>query len=292
VKNVLLGILCWNHLEIAQRCLLSVREHTNLTDVELVIIDNGSDDPATIEWFDYIDETVWRNDKNYGIVGGMRKTFERIFAGNELPEFTCLLNCDTLVTDGWLSRLVDIHNVDDTFLAVAPKDNNCYTQYQYFAIPEGERPEKFGIGLFGDDTKMQDYVQREFYAKRKHPAHTCVEAVDPPAALWRTATVRECGGFSKQFDYGYGVLELFIRGHLKDYKVVYCLSSFIYHYAHGGAGKYEGYKKKFGISLNEGVVKMAKDINDMYDVNIATYGNAHAPMEPSTLERERELIQL
>ncbi len=289
MKNVMLGILCWNHWEIAERCKMSILNHTDLSNVKLCIVNNGSDDPETIGWLS--SEQVYNNidildlDQNYGIVGGMRLAFEEAFADDEI-EYVCILNCDVLVTDGWLQRLLDVMALDDGLIAVAPKDNNQYVWYQHFPIPDEFLPEKIDVGLFGDDGKMQKYINEEFYSKRKHPTHVVVECVDPPAALWRKKLVQNCDSFSEEFDRGLGVMELFIRARLKGYRLAYCLSSFVYHYAHGGAGKYEG-----SPGLNDWVAAKSKEIKARYGVDVFTWSGANDPSSRGIAEKEAKMVR-
>ena len=289
-KNILLAILMWNHWHIGARCLKSVKKHTDFTNVKFMIIDNGSDDKQILEWLNSCDEDVLQLDKNYGIVGGMRVAFEEAFEDDDI-EYVCFLNCDVLVTDGWLKRLVDVMGLDDRLIAVEPKDNNAYVHYQHFPIPEEFRPEDKAFGFFGNDGKLQKYINAEFYAKRKHPSFIHVENVDPPAALWRKSLVKEAGGFSDEFDYGLGVMELFMRAQIKGYKLAYCLSSFIYHHAHGGAGKYEGFFEMFGTHLNDFVAEKAGEIQKRYNIDLNSYG-CHSINIKEALRKEEEIARL
>lgn len=296
MKNVLLGIITWNHWRVTERCVKSIREHTDLTNVKFVIFDNGSDDKETIDWLDNCGIEIIRFKDNYGICGGMRKAFEYSFKDDEI-EFVCLPNPDILVTDEWLKRLIDVIKEGDDILIVEPKDNNKYQCYQHFFIPPeycpSVRPDG-AVFVFEDDSKLQEYISESFYAKRKHPASVSVESVDPPMALWRKSLVKDMGNLNKRYDYGLGVIELFLRAPKKGYRIVYCLSSFIYHLAHGGAGKYEGYEKKFGRHLNEYVADEAGLINHIYGTDIAGIGSGggRGALAEIFLKEEKKLVAL
>ena len=43
-RRVTLVILCWNRWELTERCLETVRTSTDLSDVDVVVVDNGSTD--------------------------------------------------------------------------------------------------------------------------------------------------------------------------------------------------------------------------------------------------------
>ncbi len=99
-------VVAWNHLETTTRpCLESIFRFTDV-DYRVVAVDNASDDGTRR----YLEETAARDrrvepvfsDKNLGWAGGTLLGLERVVADDD-P--ICLLNSDTIVTPGWLSRL-------------------------------------------------------------------------------------------------------------------------------------------------------------------------------------------
>ena len=97
-------------LDDVRRCLDSVIRHApaSATPFELLIVDDASPEPALSE---LVDQTagrdvgfpvqVVRNPRNRGFVGSVNLGFD-LAAGDVV-----VLNADTVVTEGWLDRLVD-----------------------------------------------------------------------------------------------------------------------------------------------------------------------------------------
>jgi GT2 family glycosyltransferase len=97
-------------LEYLAPCVESVLETTEYPDFEIVIIDNQSEDPDTLEWFAQITTRYpnrvrvlqWRSPFNFSAINNFA-------AESTGAEFLCLLNNDTEVLHGpWLSRLVEL----------------------------------------------------------------------------------------------------------------------------------------------------------------------------------------
>ena len=298
MSKILVGVAVWNHWQIIERFVKSLKEHTDLADVEFVIFDNGSDNEKMKDWLKNCDEKVYYIGDNIGCCGGIRKMFEYAFDRDDI-EFVVTCAADVLFTDDWLSRLRNVMRMDDNIVLVSPKDINAFHCFQFFNVPDEYKPDKVKIGdigfntyVFGDDVKMQEYVKREFYSKRKHLAYIDVKSTDITASVWRKSLVKELGGFCSSFDYALGDIEMMVRIHKKGYRIVYCLSSFIYHHSHGGAGLYEGYLKKFGKNLGEYAKDAMSLIKSIHGEDIADYGNMSKAFSPEILCQEEELVRL
>jgi len=293
-KKILMGVIVWNYWQIAARCVKSIREHTDLADVRLVLFDNGSDDVETQKWLDTCGEEVYHIGKNTGCCGALRKMFEFSYTLNDI-EFVCPMCPDVLFTDTWLDRLIDVMKLEPNAIVIAPKDNNGYHCWQCFPVPGMFQPETmhlnedFSVKVFvDDDSKLQEYIKREFYAKRKHPTFVETNGVDMPVSLWRKSLMKEVGNFNMEFDWALGDIEMFIRVCLKGYKIIYCLSSFIYHYAHGASGLYDGYMKKFNEGLGEYARRKAQLIKHIYGVDISDYGRGSVEV----FRKEVDMVRL
>ncbi|MBN2298378.1 MAG: glycosyltransferase, partial [Deltaproteobacteria bacterium] len=96
--------LTWNQLEYTKKCLESIKMYTP-EQHELIIIDNGSSD-ATPEFLKRYAELhanvqLILNDENLGFAAGNNRGIEKAQG-----KYILFLNNDTVVTEGWLSRMI------------------------------------------------------------------------------------------------------------------------------------------------------------------------------------------
>jgi len=70
-------------------------------------------------------------DKNYGFAKGYN---EGIKAAK--GEWICVLNNDTLVTEGWIGRMINHLKEDPDIKVMAPVSNNIHGEHQMVAAPE------------------------------------------------------------------------------------------------------------------------------------------------------------
>jgi GT2 family glycosyltransferase/pyruvate-formate lyase-activating enzyme len=99
-------ILTFNQLEHTKRCLVSVEEYTPEPH-ELIIVDNGSTDGTPDYLREYANDRnnvrVILNRENLGFAAGNNQGLA-LAKGNYL----LLLNNDTVVTEGWLARMLSV----------------------------------------------------------------------------------------------------------------------------------------------------------------------------------------
>ena len=89
-------------LAFLKRCIASVRKFTS--DYELIIVDNGSDQ-ETREFIKSVGCKVVTNSTNTGFSNACN---QGIVASDPASEYICFLNSDTYVTQGWLSRMIQV----------------------------------------------------------------------------------------------------------------------------------------------------------------------------------------
>lgn len=111
----------WNQLAHTKRCLESIRRHTDCP-YRIIIIDNGSES----ETKDYLDRAkredgeilIITNETNQGYI----KAINQGLAASSAKYF-CLLNNDTAVTEGWLSRMISLAEGQERIGIVNPLGN-------------------------------------------------------------------------------------------------------------------------------------------------------------------------
>ena len=109
-------IVTYNSADVIGECVRSLAHNVDLTDTEVVVVDNAS-----------VDETVQvvRNElpsarlevsgENLGFAGGSNRG-----AALSSGRYVMLLNPDTVVVNNALQRLADLLDADDSMWAVGP----------------------------------------------------------------------------------------------------------------------------------------------------------------------------
>jgi len=97
-----------NAQALVRQCINSVKALTTYHNYEIILIDNGSDDPEALEYFSQLGQepniTIYRDDGPFNYSALNNRAVQR--ANGEL---VCLLNNDIeVITPGWLDELVSI----------------------------------------------------------------------------------------------------------------------------------------------------------------------------------------
>jgi len=115
-------ILTFNELEYTKKCIASLRTDT-LEPHEIIFVDNGSTD-GTVKWI----EQMLKNSPNYKFIanennlGFPKGSNQGILASS--GEYILLLNNDVIVTEGWLSGMLECINSTPDVGIVGPMTNN------------------------------------------------------------------------------------------------------------------------------------------------------------------------
>ena len=192
----------WNQLKATKRCLDSLLQNTTF-DFNLIIVDNGSEQKTEDFLKDFERNnlkggiTLIRNEKNKGFVKavnqGMRKSHE---------DYICILNNDTIVTEGWLSEMIEISRINPSIGIVNPSSNNLgqkpargqkiedYARTfksgsgKYITLMNGlgfcmliKRSLIEKIGLFDEIYGMGNFEDTDFSMRAKRKGYLCVRAL-------------------------------------------------------------------------------------------------------------------
>lgn len=101
-RPVTIIVLCWNRWKLTRRCLETLKEHTDLSGAEVLVVDNGSTDetPARLKEYDWV--RVVRIETNLGYVRGNNVGIRAAAPGSDVV----LLNNDIEIHQaGWLDSL-------------------------------------------------------------------------------------------------------------------------------------------------------------------------------------------
>ncbi|MEI7028197.1 glycosyltransferase family 2 protein [Paenibacillus sp. y28] len=111
-------ILTRNALHYTEQCIESILQHTNEA-FELIFVDNGSTD-GTLDYLQTVPNArCIRSEQNLGFAGGNNQGMTAATG-----EYICLLNNDTVVTPGWLTRMLVWLIKNPAIGIVGPRSNN------------------------------------------------------------------------------------------------------------------------------------------------------------------------
>jgi GT2 family glycosyltransferase/glycosyltransferase involved in cell wall biosynthesis len=119
-------VLMWNQGLLTLNCLKSVYERSDYKNLEVILVDNGSDmeeSAIVTSWIENYSsgQTIYvRNKENLGFAAGNNVGL-KIATG----DFMVVLNNDTEVTPGWIWRSIKHFAVNPRLGLLGPSTNNC-----------------------------------------------------------------------------------------------------------------------------------------------------------------------
>ena len=119
-------VLMWNNGLLTLRCLRSIYERSDYKNLEVILVDNGSDTKESAivtKWIENynLGQTIYvRSQENVGFAAGNNVGL-KIATG----EFIVVLNNDTEVTPGWIWRSIKHFSVNPRLGLLGPSTNNC-----------------------------------------------------------------------------------------------------------------------------------------------------------------------
>jgi GT2 family glycosyltransferase/ubiquinone/menaquinone biosynthesis C-methylase UbiE len=206
-------ILTYNKVDYTYQCLKSILMHTD-TPYQIIIIDNGSSDETT-GFLDRLENAlVFRNATNVGFVEGCNYG-----ASKASSPYLMFLNNDTMVTDGWLSQLVDVMEKDNCIGAAGSK-----------IVWFDGRLQEAGSIVWSDGT-TRGYGRGDYPDK---PEYSYIRQVDYCSAcclLVRTKLFKEAGCFDGIYSPAYYEdADLCLAIQNLGYKVIYQPLSIVFHH--------------------------------------------------------------
>lgn len=240
----------WNQLAFTRECIDSIMRNTDI-DYRLIVVDNASD-PECAQYLESLSVlqrppvTVLRNGKNLGFV----KAVNQGIALSKAP-YVCLLNNDTLVTDGWLTEMINVAGSNKEIGVVNPSSNNL-----------GQRPD---VG-----EPIEAYAGRlegmpESYVELGAAVGFCM--------LIKREVVERCGVFDEIYGMGNFEDTDFSRRAAKEgYLLVRACKAYVWHREGGSFGKVKSFEEDFNrnreiFEFRWGRPRRVAYILDSYDDN-------------------------
>lgn len=204
-------ILSYNQMEFTKTCLESIRRNTKCN-YEIIVIDNHSNEETLCYLREQKDILLIQNKENKGFAAGCNQGMQ-IARG----DYILLLNNDTIVTEGYLEKMLLLLESDLDIGIVGPLTNNTIGQQKVkvdIAYGEIDKIEQFGRKLSLSNSKAKQVTRLIGF---------CM--------LFRRNFLKEVGFFDEGFKIGnYEDDDLCIRALLKKKKLYICTTSFVYHY--------------------------------------------------------------
>ncbi|HLW67020.1 MAG TPA: glycosyltransferase [Gemmataceae bacterium] len=212
-----------NRVDLTRQCFESLLQHADSSiPTEFLVVDDCSTD-ETPAYLASLGKQI------HVIRNEVRQCFghNMNFAANEARgKYICLLNNDTLVTPGWLKRLVETVEQDAEIGVLGNRHlfpDSGKLNHAGMVFDESGKPTHLYPGLAADYPPA--LISREF------------QIVTAACWLVPRALFLQMGGFDEGFRNGFEDVDFCLRVRQKKLKVYYCANSVIYHYGQSSPGR-------------------------------------------------------
>ncbi len=227
--SVTIVILCWNRWPLTERCLETLRRNTDLSAVDVLVVDNGSEDetPERLRAIPWI-RTI-RNERNLGYVRGNNMG---IRAADPASDVVLLNNDVEIHQPGWL----------ETLRAAAVSAPDIGIVGCRLVLPNG-RLLHAGTYILPDTMWGQQIGALEAdvnqYARLRD-----VEGVVFACAYVRRAALTALGGLSEDYVSYFEDTDFCLRARKAGFRTLCCGDVTIVHAEHGSTGDKPGLFRK------------------------------------------------
>lgn len=191
----------WNRWDLTRACLVSLREHTPGSFMQVIVVDNGSDDETASELPAFGDTlfaqgfTLLRNQENLGFAKACNQGADAARA-----DLLFFLNNDTLLQKGWVAPLLNAFREDGRLGACGP----------LLLYPDSNRVQHLGIAF--SPTLATEHLYANFPADhRVVKLRRSLQAITGAAFMVPKALFEQIGGFYEGYKNGSEDIELCAR---------------------------------------------------------------------------------
>jgi GT2 family glycosyltransferase len=204
-----------NRTQLLRACVDSIRENTNYSNYEILIVDNSSIEPETKELlaqFESEGVSILKYPEvfNYSAICNFAAT-------KATGDYLCFLNNDTeVISKNWLSSMVEHASVSSTGLVGA-----------VLSYPNGSI-QHMGVALGYTGIAGHPYRGE---SKNECVPENCfqVSAVTFACAVVSKSKFRDIGGLDEKFPSGFNDVDISIRSSNQNYKNVVCVRAQLIH---------------------------------------------------------------
>jgi len=237
-------ILTFNEIKYTKQCFDSITKYTS-EPYEIVFIDNGSTD-GTVKWLRELaiknqNIKIFENKTNLGFAKGCNQGIN-LASG----EYVLLLNNDIIVTEGWLSGMLECLQKDSFSGIVGPMTNNISGSQRVVDYKD----------ISVDNLPEYSKVFRE----RNRNRRIFIRRIAGFCMLFRYDLIRKIGMLDESFGSGnYEDDDICLRAILAGYKNYIAGDVFIYHY---GSRSFKGN----GIDYRKAMERNQKIFNNKWTI--------------------------
>lgn len=221
--SVLLIIPTRDKVDLLRACVESVRRRSTYRNYEIMIVDNQSQEPETLEYLAAFDGRVLPYPHEFNYARMMNVAVQE--AGD--PDFLLLLNNDTeVIAAEWIEAMVEHGQRQDVGFVGAR-----------LLFPDGKpQHEGIAVGLGGVASNLDHGGQHFGYFDLGETIRNC-SAVTGACLLTRPEVFRELGGFEERLRVAFNDVDLCLRAREKGYVIVYTPYALLYHEESSTRGK-------------------------------------------------------
>jgi len=225
---VSLIILTRNQLQMLQKCIESILDKTTYANYEIVVVDNGSDNPATLDYLKHMEHhakiRIIRDDRPFNY-----STLNNSAVKEVRGELVGLINNDIeIISPEWLSEMVS-HALRPEVGAVGAKLWYPDNTLQHAGVV---------LGLGGVAGHVHRYLPRNHrgYFGRASLSQS-FSAVTAACLVIRKAIYEEVGGFNEEdLQVAFGDVDFCIRVREKGYRNIWTPFAELYHHESASRG--------------------------------------------------------
>lgn len=217
-------ILNWNGEAFLHECLRSVLE-TDYSHVEVILVDNASEDRSLDIAQEYSDVKILANDANIGYAAGNNVGFQ-----HATGKYVVTLNNDVIVDPKWLASAVDCLERDESVGIVSCRQMQARSRDRIDAL----------YSLVTPNLVLGQVGHGEFFDSRKpeHAQPGCVVGAGGASAVYRATLLDTVGGFDERFFAYHEESDLCMRALQRGWKCVYAPEAVVYHYGSASFGRH------------------------------------------------------
>ena len=209
--SVLVIIPTRDRRDLLERCVESIRSASTYPRYEIMVVDNQSREPETLEYLEAFPGKVFRYPSEFNFAKMLNAAAEE--AGG--ADMLLFLNNDTeVIAPEWIEAMLE-HAQRPEVAAVGAR----------LLLPNGE-PQHEGI-LVGTDGAAAKNVSLEYFGLGR-TIRNC-SAVTAACMMIRQEVFRELGGFEEQLAVAFNDVDLCLRAREKGYEIVYTPYALLYH---------------------------------------------------------------